>query len=198
VTQDRDSSYSSFVATLGGALSRKDLQVTMDGTGSTCTLNGLYLMGGNQFADHHTVIEHLKPHGSSRETYKGILAGASRAVFNGKIVVGKEAQKTDARQSNKNLLLSDGARINTKPQLEILADDVKCSHGAAIGHLDDDALFYLRSRGIGESLARTLMFGFVQEVSGEIRRAPLREKIEFILQQNSSLQLYGARDRDRI
>ncbi len=182
VQQNRDSAYSSFVLTLGAELSRTDLNVRIDGLGARCTLNGLYLVSGNQHTDHHTEIDHVRPHGTSQELYKGILDGKSRAVFNGKIIVRKDAQRTDAKQVNKNLLLSDGARINTKPQLEILANDVKCNHGATIGHLEEEALFYLRSRGMSDPSARTLlMYGFVNDVSGRIRSEEVREKIERIL-----------------
>ena len=173
--QDRDSSYTSLAMTLGAELSREHLRVTLDGAGGDCTLNGLYLIGENQHCDHHTTIDHAKPHSTSRELYKGILSGKSRAIFNGKIIVRKDAQKTDAEQTNKNLLLTQTARINTIPQLEILADDVKCRHGATIGHLDEDALFYLRSRGIADHVARTmLMKGFVQDVTGRIPEENVR------------------------
>jgi len=138
--------------------------VLIDGEGGDCNLNGLYLISGTQHADHHTNIDHARPHGTSKELYKGILDGKSRAVFNGKIIVRKGAVRTDAKQTNKNLLLSDHARVNTKPQLEILADDVKCNHGATIGHLDEEALFYLKTRGMSEQNARTLlMYGFIDK-----------------------------------
>ena len=121
----------------------------LNGEGAECVLNGLYLADDKQHVDNHTEIEHLMPRAKSLELYKGILSGAAHGVFNGKIVVHKDAQKTDARQTNKNLVLSENAVVNTKPQLEIYADDVKCSHGSTIGQLDPDALFYFRSRGIG-------------------------------------------------
>lgn len=179
VLQDRDSSYSSLSLTTGAELSRDNLRVTLDGAGGDCTLNGLYLIDQNQHCDHHTTIDHAKPHGTSRELYKGILNGKSRAVFNGKIIVRKDAQKTDAEQTNRNLLLSQASRINTTPQLEILADDVKCRHGATIGHLDDDALFYLRSRGIKEEVARTmLMKGFIEDVTGRLPEGKVRSLVD--------------------
>jgi len=182
VHQERNSSYSSLTMTLGSELSRENLSVVMDGVGSDCTLNGLYLMGENQHTDHHTTIDHAKPHGTSRELYKGILDSKSRAVFHGKIIVRKDAQKTDAEQTNKNLLLSEGARVNSTPQLEILADDVKCRHGATIGHLDEEAMFYLRSRGLGESLARTLLIkGFLQDVTERISSEKIRETLNQLL-----------------
>ncbi len=133
--------------------------------GAECTLNGLYVVGGDSLVDNHTLIDHAQPHCPSHEVYKGILSGRAKAVFNGKIVVRQDAQKTNAKQTNKALLLSDDAQVNTKPQLEIFADDVKCTHGAAIGQLDDDALFYLRARGIHETDARALL---IHAFAGEI------------------------------
>ncbi len=188
-TAGRDSAYTSLTLTLGSEFSRENLKVTMDGLGGDCTLNGLYLIGENQHSDHHTTVDHAKPHGTSRELYKGILSGKSRAVFNGKVIVRKDAQKTDAEQMNKNLLLSQSARINTAPQLEILADDVKCRHGATIGHLDENALFYLRSRGISDQEARTfLMKGFLQDVTGRIPEGKIRAMLDELV--NSRLSQF--------
>jgi len=182
VLQDRNSAYKSLVMTMGSELSRENLKVTLNGVGGDCTLNGIYLIGENQHADHHTTIDHAKPHGTSRELYKGILNGKSRAVFNGKIIVRKDAQKTDAEQTNKNMLLSPGARVNTTPQLEILADDVKCRHGATIGHLDEDALFYLRTRGLAERMARTLLMkSFLQDVTGRLPEGKIREALDELM-----------------
>jgi Fe-S cluster assembly protein SufD len=182
IHQERDSSYSSLTLTLGAGLSRENLGVTLDGIGSDCSLNGLYLIGRNQHTDHHTTIDHAKPHGTSRELYKGILDTGARAVFNGKIIVRKDAQKTDAEQTNKNLLLAEGARVNSTPQLEILADDVKCRHGATIGHLDEEAMFYLRSRGLPESMARTLLLkGFVQDVTARVSSEKIRAELNELL-----------------
>jgi Fe-S cluster assembly protein SufD len=165
--------------TLNGALIRNDVHVALDGEGSECVLNGLYLLDGKQHVDNHTEIEHAKPHATSRELYKGILSGAAHAVFNGKILVHKDAQKTDARQTNKNLLLSEQAVVNTKPQLEIHADDVKCSHGSTIGQLDKDALFYLRSRGLDAAEAQSLLsYAFASDLVGRIRIAPLRARLD--------------------
>ena len=179
VLADRNASYSSLSMSLGSELSRENLTVKLNGTGGDCTLNGLYMLHSNQHTDHHTTIDHAQPHGTSRELYKGILGGKSRGVFNGKVIVRKDAQKTDAEQMNKNLLLSDSARINTMPQLEILADDVKCRHGATIGHLDEDALFYLASRGIPEPMARTMLLkGFLQDVTGRIPEGSIRTLLE--------------------
>ena len=132
---------------------RRD-RASLDGEGVECTLNGLYVADGQRLVDNHTTIDHAQPHCGSREIYKGILADHARGVFNGKIIVRPDAQKTDAKQTNRALLLSEDAQINTKPQLEIFANDVKCTHGAAVGQLDDEALFYLRSRGLSDPEAR--------------------------------------------
>jgi Fe-S cluster assembly protein SufD len=164
---------------LGGKLVRNDIFATLDGEGAECTLNGLYLAGGDTLVDNHTSIDHAKPHCPSHEVYKGILADRAKAVFNGKIVVRQDAQKTDAKQTNKALLLSDDATINTKPQLEIFADDVKCTHGAAIGQLDDDAMFYLRARGISERDARDMLIhAFAGEILNHIKIDAVRAKVE--------------------
>jgi Fe-S cluster assembly protein SufD len=176
--QGRDSSFNSHSIAIGGSLVRNDVSVVLDGEGAECELNGLYIENEAQHVDNHTLIDHARPHGSSRENYKGILDGRSTGVFNGSIVVRKDAQKTDARQSNKNLLLSRDAEINTKPQLEILADDVKCSHGATIGHIDQEAIFYMRSRGIDESTARSLMmYAFCNEIIERVKSAEIRELV---------------------
>ncbi len=150
---------------LGAKLARNDLGALLAGEGAECTLYGLFEVAGTQLADHHTVIDHARPHGTSRELYKGILDGRSRGVFDGRIVVRPDAQKTNAMQTNKNLLLSREALVHTKPQLEIFANDVKCKHGATIGQLDEAVLFYLRSRGIGLAEARRLL---VHAFAGEI------------------------------
>ena len=143
--------------TSGGTLVRNDLDVVLAGEGAECRLEGLFLAADSQLVDNHTSVDHAVPHCSSHELYKGILADRARGVFRGRVLVRPDAQKTDATQSNPNLLLGAGAEIDTKPQLEIYADDVKCSHGATVGQLDEDALFYLRSRGIGEGAARALL-----------------------------------------
>lgn len=170
--------------TLAGSLVRNDVHVALEGEGAECILNGLYLGAGRQHIDNSTVIEHVKPRARSFELYKGILNGAAHGVFNGKIVVHKDAQKSDARQVNKNLLLSDDAVVNTKPQLEIHADDVKCSHGSTIGQIDPDALFYFRSRGLGLAEARRLLSSaFAADVVARIKVAPLRQRLdEYILE----------------
>jgi Fe-S cluster assembly protein SufD len=176
---ERGTSLTSHHVTLGGALVRNDVHAILGGEGSECSLNGLYLTEGDQHIDNHTEIDHAQPRASSRELYKGILRGRARGVFNGKIIVRKAAQKTDARQTNKNLLLSKHAVVNSKPQLEIYADDVKCSHGSTIGQLDRDALFYLRARGIGVDDARSLLsYGFAAEILGRMKIATLRARLE--------------------
>jgi Fe-S cluster assembly protein SufD len=142
----------------------------------------LYLAGGRQHVDHHTCIDHARPRGVSRELYKGVVDGAARAVFNGKVIVRPDAQKTDAHQSNRNLLLSEGAEVDTKPQLEIYADDVKCSHGATVGQLDENQVFYLRSRGVGEDVARkVLVHAFAEEIVGRCGIVPLRDRLHGLL-----------------
>lgn len=179
VHQARNSRYRSLSVTSGGSMTRVEINALLHGEGADCLLRGLYVAGGAQHVDNRTAIEHAKPHGTSRELYKGVLSGRSRAVFNGKIVVRKEAQKTDAQQSNKNLMLSRDAEIDSKPQLEILADDVRCSHGTTIGQLEEDELFYLRSRGLNEALARELLVhGFAGEILDGIAIEPLRDRVE--------------------
>jgi len=173
--QAKASQYDSANFTLGGALVRNDFGVLLDGEGCDGILNGLYVTRGSQLVDNHTRIEHAKPHCTSHELYKGILDDTSNAVFNGRIFVEKDAQKTDAKQSNKNLLLSKSATVNTNPELEIFADDVRCTHGATIGNLDDEQLFYLRARGIDVDTARDLLtYGFASEVIGLVRNGAVR------------------------
>ncbi len=177
--QERDSVLTNHSLSLGAALARNDIHVKLDGTGSECTLNGLYDVDGRQHVDHHTVIDHASPHASSCEFYKGVLDDQARGVFNGRIIVRPDAQKTDARQTNRNLLLSREALVDSNPQLEIYADDVKCAHGATIGQLDEEALFYLRSRGIPLDEARNLLTqGFVREVADRIRVPSVRMALE--------------------
>lgn len=164
---------------LGARLARIDVHSVLDGAGAECDFDGLYVARNRQHVDHHTVIDHRSPHASSRELYKGVLDDAATGVFNGKVFVRPDAQKSDARQMNKNLLLSDAATVNTKPQLEIFADDVKCSHGATIGRLDAAALFYLRSRGIDAQRAREiLVYAFANEMIDRIPLEPLRADLE--------------------
>ncbi|HEX9454165.1 MAG TPA: Fe-S cluster assembly protein SufD [Candidatus Binatia bacterium] len=164
---------------LSGGLVRNNVHVILNGEGAACVLNGLYLADGKQHIDNFTEIEHARPRASSLELYKGILGGSAHGVFNGKIIVHKDAQKSDARQTNKNLLLSANAMVNTKPQLEIYADDVKCSHGSTIGQIDADAMFYLRSRGLDIEQARSMLsFAFASDVVGRIKIASLRERLD--------------------
>jgi Fe-S cluster assembly protein SufD len=178
----RDSRFSSNSVTIGGGLVRNDVNVVMDGQGVDCTLHGVYLAGGDRLVDNHTMIDHATPNCVSHEIYKGILGGRAKGVFNGKIFVRPDAQKTDAKQTNKVLLLSDDAQINTKPQLEIFADDVKCTHGAAVGQLDEDSLFYLRSRGIDREAARKmLIYAFAGDIVGRINLDPVRTKLDTVL-----------------
>ena len=178
VDQARDSHYRSFTLAMGGAIARHNLHVRMNDSNVESLLYGLYLGRGTQLVDNHTAIFHDHPHCNSWEVYKGILDDRSRAVFNGKVLVKPEAQKTDAKQTNRTLLLSDGARIDTKPQLEIFADDVKCTHGATVGQLDELPLFYARSRGIPVDAARTLLtWAFAAEVIDEVAVAPVREEL---------------------
>jgi Fe-S cluster assembly protein SufD len=175
----RDTRFSTEFVSLGSALVRNDVDTVLDGEGIDATLNGLYMANEHQHVDNHTNIEHARPHCDSHELYKGILAGRAKAVFNGKIHVHQDAQKTDAKQSNGCMLLSDDAQINTNPQLEIYADDVKCTHGAVVGQIDDNAIFYLRSRGIAERDARhMLVFAFANEVLARVRIPSLRERLE--------------------
>jgi Fe-S cluster assembly protein SufD len=180
--QGRSSSLTSHVIGLGGALTRNEILAVLDGEGGECFLNGLYLLKGHQHYDTRTVLDHAQPFCSSREFYKGILDDESHGVFSGKIVVRPGAQKTDAKQSNMNLLLARGATINSKPQLEIFADDVKCTHGATIGRIDEEALFYLRSRGMDEASARSLLiYAFASEILLRLPLPWLRHKLEMAL-----------------
>jgi Fe-S cluster assembly protein SufD len=175
----RSSTFTSQSFAFGGRIVRNDIVAVLGGEGGECTLNGLYFSDGRRLVDTHTTIDHALPHCASHELYKGILAGKARAVFNGKIVVRPDAQKTDAKQTNRALLLSDDAQINTKPQLEIFADDVKCTHGAAIGQLDDEAMFYLRARGLTAVEARDLLIhAFAGEILNQIKVDAVRTQME--------------------
>jgi Fe-S cluster assembly protein SufD len=177
----RSANFTTHSISLGGALVRNDVNVVMS-EGTEATVNGLYIANGTQHIDNHTSIDHAKPHGTSHELYKGILDGRASAVFNGRIIVRKDAQKTDSKQTNKNLVLSDDAVIDTKPELQILADDVRCTHGATIGQLDAEALFYLQSRGIGKEQARSLLtYAFAKDIVDRIQVANLREQLEKFL-----------------
>lgn len=166
----------------GARLSRNSIRAGLAGEGVECVLNGLYLTKGDQLADHHMVVEHAAPHCNSHEYYNGILDGRSKGVFHGRILVRQAAQKTDAKQTNKNLLLSEDATIDTKPQLEIYADDVKCTHGATVGQLNDDSIFYLRARGIGaETARRMLIHAFAGEIIERIRHTAARQELDQVV-----------------
>ena len=180
--QGRASRFDSHNLCFGGRLARTDIDVVFQAEGGECSLNGLFVTHGSQHVDNHTLIDHAKPHCVSRELYKGILSGRSRGVFHGKVIVRPDAQKTDAIQTNKNLLLSREALVNSTPALEILADDVKCKHGSTIGQLDANALFYLRARGIGEEDARAMLtYGFAADLASRIRVPWVREEVERLL-----------------
>ena len=175
-------SFTSNAINLGGALVRNNVNAVFGGERAECTLNGLSVATGTQHVDNHTVIDHAAARCESHELYKSVLDGSARGVFNGKIFVRQDAQKTDAKQTNKTLLLSDDATIDTKPQLEIFADDVKCTHGATVGQLDEEQVFYLRARGIGESEARDLLtFAFATDVINRVHVDALREKLDALL-----------------
>jgi Fe-S cluster assembly protein SufD len=174
----RSAAFTHHSISLGARLAPNDLDVTLEGEGAECSLFGLYEVAGQQHVDHHTLIDHAKPNCTSRELYKGVLDGRARAVFDGRIIVRPDAQKTSAMQTNKNLLLSKEALVHTKPQLEIFANDVKCKHGATIGQLDSDVLFYLRSRGIGLAEARRLLVhAFVSEIIDSVKADAVRSQI---------------------
>lgn len=182
VRQQRSSFFGSLSLSVGAAIARYDISTVFAEEGAECSLDGLYMVGARQLVDHHTTIDHATPHGTSREFYKGVLDGKSRAVFNGKIVVRPDAQKTDARQTNRNLVLSDDAGVNSKPQLEIFANDVKCAHGATVGQIDADALHYLRARGIERDLARGLLtYAFAAEILDGIGDDAVRDRVRHVL-----------------
>lgn len=174
--------FTTHLVSLGGGWVRNESRVRFGGQNAEATVNGLYFGRGTQHVDNHTVIDHALPHCASHELYKGILDDRARGVFNGKIFVRQDAQKTDAKQTNQTLLLSDDAVINTKPQLEIFADDVKCTHGATVGNLNEDALFYLRSRGLDVTEARALLtYAFANDILNRIAIAPVQQRLEALL-----------------
>jgi Fe-S cluster assembly protein SufD len=182
VDQERSSNFVSHSISFGGAITRNDFNARFNGEGGESTLNGLFMIEGEQLFDAHTLIDHAMPHCNSYEHYKGILDDKSKGVFNGKVMVRKDAQKTNAFQENNNIILSKEALVNTKPQLEIFADDVKCSHGATIGQLDADSMFYLKTRGIGEDKGRAILIhAFASEVVKSIRIENVKNYVEGIL-----------------
>jgi Fe-S cluster assembly protein SufD len=185
----RNSTFRSRAVTLGGKLVRNDITAVLGGEGAHVALDGCYLVDGDRLVDNHTTIDHATPHCTSHELYKGILDGKSRAVFNGRIIVREDAQKTDAKQTNRALLLSDDAQVNSNPQLEIFADDVKCTHGAAIGQLDEEALFYLRARGLTERDARDML---IHAYAGEVLEGIAIDALRLQLERELFTQL----DRD--
>ena len=193
VQQESKSTYASYAISIGGEIARHDLNVKLDGEHIESTIDGLYVGTGKQHIDNHTTMDHAHPHCNSFQLYKGILDEKARAVFNGKVFVREGAMLTDAKQLNKNLLLSKDAHVDTKPQLEIFADDVKCSHGATVGQLEEDELFYLRSRGLKTETARALLtFGFAEDVISKIKIVSVRKQLDEIvlarLQQNLDIK----------
>jgi Fe-S cluster assembly protein SufD len=180
--QKRNSVFTIYTVTTGGSLVRNDINTVLDDENCEAHLYGLYLTGDTQHVDNHTLIDHAKPHCLSNELFKGVLDGKSHVVFNGKVFVRPDAQKTNAYQSNKNILLSKDAAVDTKPQLEIFADDVKCSHGATVGQLDDDSVFYLRTRGISEEMARSMLIrAFASDVFDEIKIDAIHEHLNNLI-----------------
>lgn len=179
VSLQRDSFYDTTNLNFGAALARHDIGVRFNAEGAECFVDGLYMIGDVQHTDTHSTIEHLVPRCKSNQTYKGVLSGKSRAVFNGKVFVAEGASGTDGYQQNKNLLLSNDARVDTKPQLEIFNDDVKCSHGATVGQLEEEELFYLLSRGLSEPLARNLLtYGFAEEIINKIEIESIKKQLD--------------------
>jgi Fe-S cluster assembly protein SufD len=182
IQQARSANVASHSVLLGGALVRNNVHPVLGGEGGECLINGLFIGKGQEHLDNYMLVEHASPHCGSRQFYNGILDDHAHGVFHGRIIVHKDAQKTDAKQTNRNLLLSDDAQIDTKPQLEIYADDVKCTHGATIGQIEDNALFYLRSRGIDELSARKLLlFAFASECLDRMKPGPAREHVERLI-----------------
>ena len=195
VREARDSRFASCSLLFGGRLVRSEVGALLGAEGAECMLSGLFVIGGRQHVDIHTIVDHAQPRATSRQLYKGVLDGRARGVFNGRVIVRAGANGTDAHQTNKNLVLSDGVEVDSKPQLEIFADDVKCSHGAADGQLAEDAIFYLKSRGLDEVAARTLLtYAFANEVLGRIRVEPIRAWCKDLL----SRRLRGGRVAEEV
>jgi Fe-S cluster assembly protein SufD len=185
IEQGRGANIASHSVLLGGAIVRNNVHAVLAGQGGECLINGLFVGYGRQHMDNYMLVEHARPHCGSRQFYNGILGDQARGVFHGRIIVHKDAQRTDAKQTNRNLLLSDDAQIDTKPQLEIYADDVKCTHGATIGQIEPGALFYLRSRGLDEAMARRLLlFAFASECLDRMRENSIRSHVDAMIQQH--------------
>lgn len=185
IQQGRSADVASHSVLVGGALVRNNVHPVLAGEGGECLINGLFVGRNRQHLDNYMLVEHASPHCGSRQFYNGILDGHAHGVFHGRIIVHKDAQKTDAKQTNRNLLLSDTAQIDTKPQLEIYADDVKCTHGATIGQIEENSLFYLRSRGIDEASARRLLlFAFASECLDRMKTGPARTYVENLIHRN--------------
>jgi Fe-S cluster assembly protein SufD len=199
IHQGRAADVSSHSVLIGGALVRNNVHPVLAGEGSECLINGLFIGNGRQHLDNYMLVEHASPHCGSRQFYNGILDGHAHGVFHGRIIVHKDAQKTDAKQTNRNLLLSDTAQIDTKPQLEIYADDVKCTHGATIGQIEENALFYLRSRGIDETSARRLLLGaFAGECFDRMKEGPARKHVENLVREDLRRIAYSSRPEERV
>jgi len=197
IQQGRSADVASHSVLVGGALVRNNVHPVLAGEGSECLINGLFVGRDRQHLDNYMLVEHASPHCGSRQFYNGILDGQAHGVFHGRIIVHKDAQKTDAKQTNRNLLLSDTAQIDTKPQLEIYADDVKCTHGATIGQIEENSLFYLRSRGIDEASARRLLlFAFASECLDRMRTGPARTYVENLIHQNLGFIADAARHQE--
>lgn len=189
---ERSAQFATHSIALGGSITRNDVNALLDAEGIEATINGLYMVAGTQHVDNHTLINHAMPNCNSHELYKGVLDGKGSAVFRGKIYVAKDAQKTDSKQSNNALLLSEGAEINSMPQLEIYADDVKCTHGATTGQLDTDAMFYLRSRGIPQDEAKGLLtYAFASDIIDRIPMEPIQEQLHSLLFERLPLKSYS-------
>ena len=198
IQQGRTADVSSHSVLAGGALVRNNVHPVLAGEGGECLINGLFIGRNRQHLDNYMLVEHASPHCGSRQFYNGILDGHAHGVFHGRIVVHKDAQKTDAKQTNRNLLLSDTAQIDTKPQLEIYADDVKCTHGATIGQIEENSLFYLRSRGIDEASARRLLlFAFASECLDRMKEGPARAYVEELIRENLGSITGGSRRQEQ-
>ncbi len=199
IQQGRAADVSSHSVLIGGALVRNNVHPVLAGEGSECLINGLFIGNGRQHLDNYMLVEHASPHCGSRQFYNGILDGHAHGVFHGRIIVHKDAQKTDAKQTNRNLLLSDTAQIDTKPQLEIYADDVKCTHGATIGQIEENALFYLRSRGIDETSARRLLLmAFAGECFSRMKEGPARKHVESLVRQDLRRIVHSSQPEERV